>query len=49
MIVAAGRLNDFRACSASVKRVPRQGICIDREAAELLEVKVGDQVIAVPR
>lgn len=49
MIVASGRLHDFRACSASVKRVPRQGICIDQEAAELLEVKVGDQVIAVPR
>ena len=49
MIVAAGRLNDFRACSASVKRVPREGLCIDQEAAELLEVKVGDQVIAVPR
>jgi arginine N-succinyltransferase len=49
MIVASGRLHDFRACSASVKRVPRHGICIDREAAELLEVKVGDRVIAVPR
>ena len=49
MIVASGRLNDFRACSASVKRVPREGALHRPEAAELLEVKVGDQVIAVPR
>ena len=49
MNVAAGRLTNFRACTASVKRVPKHGICIDQEAAELLEVKVGDQVIAVPR
>ena len=26
-----------------------EGICIDAEAAELLEVKVGDQVLAVSR
>src|SRR5206468_11683461 len=37
MIVAAGRLMDFRACCASVKRLPKKGIRIDREAAELLE------------
>lgn len=48
-LLAAGRLKDFRACSASARRVPRKGICIDREAAELLEVDVGDQVIAVLR
>ena len=49
MLVAAGRLKDFRACSASVKRLPRKGICIDREAAELLDIDVGDQVLAVVR
>jgi arginine N-succinyltransferase len=49
MLVAAGRLKDFRACFASVKRLPRKGICIDPQAAELLEVGVGDQVLAVAR
>jgi len=48
-LVAAGRLTDFRACYASVKRVPKKGLCIDREAAELLEVDVGDEILAVPR
>ena len=49
MILAAGRLNDFRACSASVRRVPRKGLCLDAETAELLEVGKGDKVLAVPR
>jgi arginine N-succinyltransferase len=49
MLLAAGRLKDFRACSGSMKRVAREGICINREAAELLGVDVGDQVLAVPR
>lgn len=49
MLLAAGRLTDFRACGASVKRVPKKGICIDRQAAELLQVSVGDQVLAVAR
>jgi len=48
-LVAAGRLTDFRACFASVKRVPKKGLCIDREAAELLEIDVGDEILAVPR
>ena len=48
-LVAAGRLTDFRACYASVKRVPKKGLCIDRDAAELLEVDVGDEILAVPR
>ena len=46
-MVAAGRLKDFRACCASVKKLPRKGICIDRSAAELLEVEVGDEVAMV--
>jgi arginine N-succinyltransferase len=49
MLVAAGRLTDFRACSASVKRLPRKGVCIEEEAAELLEVKVGDTLVVTPR
>lgn len=49
MIVAAGQLKDFRACCANVKRVPKKGICIDAEAAELLEIEVGDQVLAVAK
>jgi arginine N-succinyltransferase len=49
MLVAAGRLKDFRACCAAVKRVPKKGICIDRQAAELLGVGVGDQVVSVSR
>ncbi|HET9458835.1 MAG TPA: arginine N-succinyltransferase [Sphingomicrobium sp.] len=49
MILAAGRLNDFRACSASVRRVPRKGLCLDAETADLLEVGKGDKVLAVPR
>jgi arginine N-succinyltransferase len=49
MFLATGRLKDFRACSASVKRVPKKGLCIDSEAAELLGVKVGDEVLAVAR
>ena len=49
MLVAAGRLNDFRACCASVKKHPKKGVCIDRKAAELLQVDVGDEVVAVAR
>jgi arginine N-succinyltransferase len=49
MLVAAGRLKNFRACCASVKRVPKRGICIDREAAELLEVGIGDELLLVSK
>jgi arginine N-succinyltransferase len=49
MLVAAGRLRDFRACCASVKKLPKHGIRIDEAAAELLEVKVGDPVLMVTR
>jgi arginine N-succinyltransferase len=49
MLVAAGRLNGFRACCASVKKLPKKGIRIDPEAAELLEVGVGDTVTTVSR
>jgi arginine N-succinyltransferase len=49
MLVAAGRLKDFRACCASTKRVAKKGVCIDREAASLLEIDVGDQLLMVSR
>ncbi|MEA3080723.1 MAG: arginine N-succinyltransferase [Sphingomonadales bacterium] len=49
MLVAAGNLTDFRAACASVKKLSKKGICIDREAAELLEVEVGDKVVMVPK
>ena len=49
MILATGKLGGFVACCASVKRVPRSGIQIDSEAAGLLGVKAGDEVLAVAR
>ena len=49
MLLAKGRLKEFAACSGTVKRLQKKGICIDAEAAELLGVEVGDQVLAVSR
>jgi arginine N-succinyltransferase len=49
MLLAKGRLTDFVACGASVKRVPGKGVCIDGAAADLLEAKVGDRVLCVSR
>lgn len=49
MLIGTGRLKDFRACCASVKRLPKKGISIDRESAKLLEVDIGSQVLAVVR
>jgi arginine N-succinyltransferase len=48
-LVAKGRLKDFRACSASVRKLPRKGICIDAEAAALLEADVGDELVMAVR
>ena len=48
-IVSSGRLKSFRACSASIRKLPEKGICIDPEAAALLEIGVGDEVLAVAR
>ena len=48
-MVATGRLKDFRAAFASVKRLPRKGVAIDREAAELLEIGIGDTITTVAR
>jgi arginine N-succinyltransferase len=49
MLVAAGRLKNFRACFACVKKLPRKGIMIDPEAAGLLEIDVGDEIDVVGR
>jgi arginine N-succinyltransferase len=49
MLLAAGKFKDFAACCASVKRSSRKGLCIDRKAADLLGVEVGDEVLAVAR
>lgn len=48
MLAAAGRLKDFRACCASVEKLTK-GVMIDREAAELLEIDIGDTVTMVSR
>ena len=49
MLLATGQLKEFVACGANVRRVGRKGICIDAEAAGLLGVEAGDQVLAVAR
>jgi arginine N-succinyltransferase len=49
MLVAAGRLKQVRACCASVARVGVDGLQIDADAAKMLEVQVGDEIVAVAR
>ena len=49
LIVATGRLRDFRACFTAARRVPKKGICIDEDAARMLEIEVGDEILAVAR
>ncbi len=49
VLAAAGRLKRFRACCASISKASKKGIVIDREAAELLEVEVGDTVLTVAK
>jgi len=49
MILAAGRLRQFRACCGGVRRVERKGIAISPETAAMLEVGVGDKLLAVQR
>ncbi|MGN6154142.1 MAG: arginine N-succinyltransferase [Sphingomicrobium sp.] len=49
VLAASGRLNDFRASCASVKKLPKKTLQIDPEAAELLEVEIGDPILAVNR
>jgi arginine N-succinyltransferase len=49
VLAAAGRLKDFRACCGSIKKLSKRGIMIDRLAADLLEVEVGDTVLVVAK
>ncbi len=49
VLAAAGRLKDFRACCASVKKLPKKGLMIDPQSAELLEVEVGDIVMTIAK
>jgi arginine N-succinyltransferase len=49
MLLAHGRLKQFAACFAAVREMGEEGIVIDPEAAKLLEVEVGDTVVAVRR
>src|SRR5690606_41336940 len=48
VILAAGRLAGFRACYGACAPVDG-GISLDAEAADMLEVGVGDTVWSVPR
>jgi len=49
VLLATGSLKNFIACFGTVKRIPRQGLRIGKEAAELLGVKVGDRILSVAR
>ena len=48
-LLATGVLRDFTACFGAVKRIPRKGLRINSEAADLLGVKVGDRILSVAR
>ena len=47
VLAATGRLKKFRTCCASIKPLGKNGVMIDPEAAELLEVEVGDTILTV--
>jgi arginine N-succinyltransferase len=49
VLVARGSLDDFRACCGIIRKIPKKGIVLDREASEMLEVGVGDQVLVAAR
>jgi len=49
VLAGTGRLKNFRACCASMKKLPKKGIRIDPEAAALLEIEVGDEIEVVSR
>jgi arginine N-succinyltransferase len=48
-LAAAGHLGNFRCCCASIRKVPKAGVCVDAESAELLGVSVGDRVLLAAR
>ena len=49
VMLAAGRLRDFRCVRAEVRRLGKKGIAITREAADLLEIDEGAKVTMVAR
>jgi arginine N-succinyltransferase len=49
VLLAAGRLRDFRCARAEVRRVGRKGIAISQETADLLEIGAGAKVMMVGR
>jgi arginine N-succinyltransferase len=49
MLLAAGRLKNFRACLGEVRRIDNEGLALTPETAALLEVGEGDTVLAVSR
>jgi arginine N-succinyltransferase len=49
VLLAAGRLRDFRCCRAEVRRAGRKGIAISQQAADLLEIGAGTKVLMVGR
>ncbi|WP_300974240.1 arginine N-succinyltransferase [Sphingomonas sp. LHG3406-1] len=49
MLLATGRLRNFRAARAEVRKVGRKGIAISRETADLLEIGEDARVWAVAR
>jgi arginine N-succinyltransferase len=48
MLLAAGRLKDFRSCLGSITRTA-EGVALASDTAELLEVGVGDTILVTPR
>ena len=48
VLLAAGRLKQFRSCLGEIQRT-EDGFCLSRDTAELLAVGVGDTVLAVSR
>jgi arginine/ornithine N-succinyltransferase beta subunit len=49
MLLATGRLKDYRACLGQVRRLDDGGLQVTPETAELLEVGEGDIILAVSR
>ncbi|CAN5206088.1 arginine N-succinyltransferase [soil metagenome] len=49
ILLAAGQLNDFRCCSGLVHNISDEGLRIDPESAEFLQVGEGDEILAIAR
>ena len=48
VLLATGRMKQFRSCMGEIERTD-EGVLLDREAAELLEVGEGDTILTVAR